>query len=145
MTDNQQKVTVRLKQQERYRFSVDFGFEDVGEFLVDEDPPLGKAEGPDPSRLLGAAIAHCMLSSLLYCLDKSRSKVDNLEATANVNFGRNEENRLRINSIDLDIRAKVPDTEISKIERCKGIFDKFCTVSQSVQKGIPIKFDLNVE
>lgn len=144
MCAEESSVTVELRQQDRYRFLVDFDLPNVPPLQVDEDPPLGKSSGPDPSRLLGAAVAQCMASSLLFCLEKSRIEVRGINARAKIHFGRNEENRLRIVRIDLGMTADIPDKMKANIERCKAIFEKFCTVSQSIRSGIPINFSLDI-
>jgi uncharacterized OsmC-like protein len=144
MCADEMSVTVELKQKDRYRFLADFGLPNVPPLEVDEDPPLGCNSGPDPSRLLAVAVAHCMVSSLLFCLEKSRIGVKGIDARAKAYFGRNEENRLRINRIELKITAEIPDNEKANIDRCKSIFEKYCTVSQSIRSGIPIEYSLDV-
>ncbi|MDH4122967.1 MAG: OsmC family protein [Thermoplasmata archaeon] len=144
MSEDDLNVEVRLSQIDNYKFLVDFGLPNVDKLKVDEDPPLGKGEGADPSRLLGAAISQCMLSSLLFCIQKSRARVDKLESVATLHFGRDEDKRLRIIKVDLKITANVPESEKTKIERCLPIFDKFCTVSQSVRKGIPVDLEVKL-
>ncbi len=143
MNEGEDAVEIKLTQIEGYRFNIDFGFEGMRPMEGDEDPPLGKNLGPDPSRLLGAAVGQCLLSSLLFCMQKSRSEVRNLSAVAKVHFGRNEEKRLRVMKIDVGIKVDLPDSDVSKLERCSPLFEKFCTVSQSVMAGIPI--DIKVE
>ena len=71
MIAEESNVVVELQQQDGYRFSVDFKLPNTPLLEVDEDPPLGKNSGPDPSRLLAAAVAHCMVSSLIFCLDRN--------------------------------------------------------------------------
>lgn len=144
MCAEESNVVVELRQQDRYRFSVDFRLPNAPLLEVDEDPPLGKNSGPDPSRLLAAAVAHCMASSLIFCLEKSRIDLRGLSARAKAYFGRNEENRLRIVRIDLEMDADIPEKDRARVDKCKSIFEKFCTVSQSVQSGIPIHFSVNM-
>jgi len=138
MSEDESEFEVKLTQIEGYSFKIDFGLSGVAPLIGDEEPPLGKNAGPDPSRLLGAAIAQCTLSSLLFCMQKSRAEVIGLKATARVRFGRNEKKRLRITGIDMKIDADASESDISKLERCLPIFQDFCTVSQSVKAGIPI-------
>lgn len=145
MTDKESEVEINIQQIKDYQFSVDFGLQNVPLLMVDEDPPLGEGNGPDPSRLLGAAVANCMLASLLFCLQKSRTVVNDLNAKLIIQFGRNGNKRLRIKAIDLEITVDLPDKELSKLERCRGIFEDFCTVSASVRTGIPVKVDIKAE
>lgn len=124
---------------------MDFGLEGIPKLVVDEDPPAGKNGGPDPSRLLAASIAHCRLSSLLFCLEKSRAKVNDLSSSVKVRFGRDENKRLRVISIDSVIEADVPESERTKFERCVPLYEQFCTVSESVKKGIPITTEVRLK
>lgn len=141
--EEETSVSIELRQQEKYRFLVDFGLQKAPPLEVDEDPPLGGNNGPDPSRLLAAATAQCMASSLLFCLEKSRIEVKDLNVRAKAYFGRNEEKRLRITRIELKLNVEVPNNEKANVERCKTIFDKYCTVSQSIKRGIPIDFTID--
>ncbi len=142
MSEDESEFEVRLTQIEGYSFKIDFGLEGVAPLVGDEDPPLGRNAGPDPSRLLGAAIAQCTLSSLLFCMQKSRGEVKGLKAIVTLRFGRNEKKRLRITGIDLKIDAEASESDRSKLERCLPIFQDFCTVSQSVEAGIPITIEI---
>ena len=145
MSEDESEFEIRLTQIEGYSFKIDFGLEGVAPLIGDEDPPLGKNAGPDPSRLLGAAVAQCTLSSLLFCMQKSRADLRGLKAIAKVRFGRNEKKRLRIIGIDLRIDADASESDRSKLERCLPIFQDFCTVSQSVKAGIPVTIEMMSE
>jgi len=144
MCADEMSVSVELQQQEKYRFIVDFGLPKAHPLEVDEDPPLGNNSGPDPSRLLAAAAAHCMASSLLFCLEKSRIDVKGLNVRAKAYFGRNEDKRLRIARIELRLNVEIPENEKANIERCRTIFEKYCTISQSIKSGIPIDVMIDV-
>ncbi|MFZ2295859.1 MAG: OsmC family peroxiredoxin, partial [Polaromonas sp.] len=52
---------------------------------------------------------------------------------------RNENNRLRVQQIDVTIQLGKEGAELAHLDRVLGQFQDFCTVSQSVQTGIPIK------
>ena len=142
MADEDSKFEISIKREGGYRFTVDFQMPRVENLMVDEDPPLGKGEGPDPSRMIGAALLQCLSSSLIFCMDKSHARIDSLDGTATVRFGRNNEKRLRIAGIDIEIDVGISDEEKSKLERCKPIFEKFCTVTESVKAGIPVSLEI---
>lgn len=144
MNGDEKEYAIRVKRLEGYKFEVDFGSEYGDKMIVDEDPPLGTNGGPDPSRLLAASIAHCTLSSLLFCMQKSRAEVDGMEATANIRFGRDENKRLRINSISIVASVSVPEGEKARLDRCIPIFQDYCTVSESVKKGIKISTEIKL-
>ena len=54
-------------------------------------------------------------------------------------MGRNAQNRIRVQSIDIHIAFKKPGSELDNIARILEQFEAFCTVGQSVQEGIPVK------
>ena len=142
MSDIETTIEINTQRIKDYQFSVDFGLPNVPLLIVDEDPPLGEGSGPDPSRLLGAAVSNCMLASLLFCLQKSRVIVNDLSAKLKIQFSKDENKKLRIKSLDLEITADLPDSESSKFERCRGIFEDFCTISGSVRAGILVNVNV---
>ncbi len=139
MTDNYNVIKLRLL--EGYKFKVEFDDQTPG-FLVDETKPHGEGSGPNPPRILATAIGHCLSSSLIYCLKKVRVGVNDLETIVKVNFFRNEEGMRRIASIDAQLRLEVNEEDESRVPRCLKIFENYCTVTQSVIKGIPVSINI---
>lgn len=131
-------VTITVTQQENYKFLVDFGA-GLPHFLADEPEPLGGGEGPDPSRILLAAVANCLASSLFFALKKFKQDAGRMTATATATTGRNENNRLRITAIDVALSLGHPGSAVEHLDRILAQFEDFCTVSQSVRSGIPIQ------
>ncbi|PKO84859.1 MAG: peroxiredoxin [Betaproteobacteria bacterium HGW-Betaproteobacteria-11] len=134
-------VTITVTQQENYKFLVDFG-SGLSPLLADEPEPLGGGEGPDPSRILLAAVANCLAASLLFALKKFKQDAGRITATATATTGRNENNRLRITQIDVSLNFSRPGAAIEHLDRIIGQFDEFCTVSQSVRQGIPLRIEV---
>lgn len=130
-------VTANLKQEEDYRFSIDFG-EGLPLVYGDEPPPLGKATGPTPSQLLAAAVGNCLADSLLFALRKFKQKPEPIQAAVTASVDRNAKNRLRIATIGVKLTLGVPGEGLAHLDRALSQFEEFCTVSQSVQQGIPI-------
>jgi uncharacterized OsmC-like protein len=56
--------SVQMRLISGFKFEIDFG--DAGQVFSDEPPPLGEGDGPNPSRLLAAAVANCLAASLLF-------------------------------------------------------------------------------
>lgn len=129
--------TVRLKQQADYQFSIYYN-EEKPPIMGDEPPPLGKSEGATPSQLLIAAVANCLSDSLLFALRKFKQNPDPIETKATCEIGRNEQNRLRILSICVEIHIGVPGESLENLDRVLAQFQEFCTVSSSVSAGIPV-------
>ena len=50
---------------EGYKFRVEFDVDGMPNLIVDELKPIGQGSGPNPTRLLSAAVGNCLSSSLL--------------------------------------------------------------------------------
>ncbi len=131
-----EKICVTVTRQEKYRFLVDFG-ENLPTTMGDEPPPLGEGAGPSPQRLLGAAMANCLCSSLIFAIGKFKGDPGKVTATATCTIDRNEANRLRVTHIDVDIALGANPDGLPHLDRALAQFEDFCTVSQSVRAGIP--------
>jgi uncharacterized OsmC-like protein len=129
---------------EGYRFTIRFAGTDLAPLVTDEPPPLGKNEGPNPSRLLAAALVNCLAASLLFALAKKGVTVNGLTASAHVFVGRNEKNRLRIERVEVLVSPTVgADASAAAVDEAIDAFEDFCVVTQSVRNGLPV--DVRVE
>ena len=138
-------MLTKLKLIKDYRFNVEFDVEGVPNLVVDEPKPVGEGVGPNPERLLSAAVGHCLSSSLLYCLHKARVKVRNLETNVKANTWRNEQGHLRVRNIEVQMQLGVQKEDKVRVSRCLKIFENYCTVTQSVRKGIDVNVNVDVK
>ena len=129
--------TVRIRHVEEYRFLVDFG-PPLAELLVDEAPPIGRGDGPFPEQLLMAGVTNCLVASMVFALGKFRQDARGVTAEARCEIGRNAEGRLRIDAIEVAIELGAEASEMDRIDRVIDQFERFCTVSESVKRGIPV-------
>lgn len=138
MSSDESRFTLQLTLQEGYRFTVSFGDEPLPELTVDEAPPLGSGQGPNPARLLATAVGQCLGASLLYCLRRSRIEVGELTTTVAGTLVRNERGRLRIGEIRVTLAPEVNPEQQERMGRCLQLFEDFCIVTESVRRGIPV-------
>lgn len=131
-------ATVTITQKQNFQFLVDFG-DAIPTLIADEAPPAGEGMGPAPEHMLLAAVANCLSASLFFSLQKFKQDAGGITTKATCSLGRNEKNRLRVQLIDVSIQLKKSGGEIEHLDRILGQFREFCTVSQSVEAGIPIK------
>lgn len=129
---------VELEQQEDFAFRVKFDWPNVEQLLLDEPEPLGRATGPNAARLIGAAVANCLSSSLLFCVRKFHQDPGPLRAQVKGEIVRNERGRMRIGRIDVTIRLANDVETIGHFDRCAQQFEDFCIVTESVRHGIPV-------
>ncbi len=96
--------------------------------------------------MLSSALGSCLSSSLLFCLEKSRVPVRSpLSTDVETTVKRNEKGRWRIGDIKVKINVKVDDSDKEKLARCKGIFEDFCIVTESVREGVNIEVKVESE
>ena len=127
-----------LEQESDYQFRVKFDWPGVEDLLLDEPEPLGHSAGPNAARLIGAAVANCLSSSLLFCMRKFKQTPGTLRAEVTGELIRNEQDRVRIGRYDVTIRLSEEAGAIQHFDRCLAQFEDFCVVTESVRHGIPV-------
>lgn len=135
---DESQFTIELSQQADYRFETRFDRAGVPPLISDEPPPLGADAGPNPDRLLVAAIANCLCASLLFALRKFKNEPGPMHARGTATVLRNEHKRLRIGRVDVEVRLGVAAAELKQLERALAQFEDFCTVTQSVRAAFPV-------
>jgi uncharacterized OsmC-like protein len=116
------------------------GFEPL---YVDEPESLGgKNTAPSPLDYLVAAVGGCLMSSFTMCLQKKRVEGAIFAIDVAASLERDSENMLRVGKIEAKISVEAPESEWKKIQGCYGIFKKYCVVSASVARGIPLETSL---
>lgn len=138
MTDESRAFELGLTLVDDYRFEVAFRDLDVPPLFIDEPPPLGAGDGPNPARVLGAALGSCLGSSLLFCLRKARIEVRDLAITVRGTVVRNERQRLRVGSIDVALAPTVAGEDRGRMSRCLEVFEDFCIITASVREGVDV-------
>ncbi len=135
------EFALQLQLEEGFRFSVDFG-QAFPPFTMDEPEPLGHGEGPNAARVLGAAIGNCLGASLLFCLQRSKVEVKELRIEVAGTIVRNEKGRFRIGGIRVRLMPGIAAADKERIERCLGVFEDYCIVTESVRKGIDVQVEV---
>ena len=135
----QPKVT--LRQGKDYQFEINFS-EGGPTLLADEPAPLGGGSGPAPAQLLVAAVANCLSDSLLFALRKFNQAAEPISASATGAVGRNDQGRMRVQRIAVEIRLGAPALGLQHLDRILGQFEDFCTVTQSVRAGIEVQIEI---
>ncbi len=129
----------RLRQQEKYRFEVEFDGPKVAGHVVDEGPPTGGGAGPNPAQSLAVAVGHCMSSTLYACFERAHVAVKPISTSVRPIFGRNAKGRLRVVRLEVAIRADPVDpADQPKVDHCFEIFADYCPVSGAVREGAEI-------
>jgi organic hydroperoxide reductase OsmC/OhrA len=133
---------VELTRDRAFAFTARFDSADLGELRIDEPVPLGQGDGPNASRVLGAAIGHCLGASLLFCLGKARVDVSDLTVRVHGTVTRNDAGRLRITDLRVTLHPTVRAGERERLGRCVSLFEDFCIVTSSVRNGIAVHVEV---
>lgn len=134
---------VNVEQSDGFQFRVNFNQQGVPELLTDELPPLSAGQGPNPARLLAAAVGNCLAASLLFCVRKAHVEPHHVAAVVEGEMTRNERGRFRIKELRVRIEPVLDEADLSRIGRCTEIFEDFCIVTESVRSGIDVLVELN--
>jgi organic hydroperoxide reductase OsmC/OhrA len=140
--DETRQVKVTLHQEAAdasgYAFRVAFDDTAIPDLATDESPPLGQGGGPDPSRLLVAAVANCLSASLLFALRKFHNSPGPLSTHATATLARNADRRWRVAHIQVELRLAEAGADHTQLERLLAQFEDFCIVTESVRQGVPV-------
>lgn len=140
--DHTQQFKVTLALRRGYEFLADFHEPGVPDLTLDEPPPQGGGKGPNATRVLAAAVGNCLSASLVHCLERAHVPVTDLEATVEGELTRNTQGRLRVKSLQVKLVPRV-GADPSRVERCLGLFEDYCIVTQSVREGIEVKVEVS--
>ena len=136
---DEQSIELSLEQVTDYEFRLRFDDTDAPDLLTDEPPPLGHGAGPNPSRLLLAAVANCLSASLLFSLRKFKNDPGKLTAHARATLARNEHGRWRVQRIDVELALGAAAGSLEHLDRLLAQFEDFCVVTESVRQGIEVQ------
>ena len=128
-------VKVTLTQLSDYSFNVSFDGTDIPDLLTDEGAPLGGGKGPNPSRMLLAAIANCLSASLLFAMRKYKNTPGTIRAEVRGTLGRNADGRMRVQHVDVDLHLPDAADSYQQFDRILQQFENFCVVTESVRGG----------
>mgnify|MGYP005752304461 CR=1 FL=1 len=135
---SEQGFSITVEQESDYVFRVVFDDTSAPDLLTDEPEPLGGGSGPNPSRMLVAAVANCMSASLLFALRKFKNTPGKLVTRATATLGRNEQNRLRVARIDATIQLPDDPQSYHSLDRILQQVEQFCVVTESVRHGVEV-------
>ena len=144
MSSDQNVFNTKLHRVKDYQFKVEFDLPGMPGLVTDEAEPLGKNAGPNPSRMLSAAVGNCLSSSLLFCLSKARVEVGDLKASVETVMRRNEKGRWRIAALKVKLQPAIRGEDVPRSKRCLEVFEDFCIVTESVRKGIEVNVDIEM-
>ncbi|WP_186248959.1 MULTISPECIES: OsmC family protein [unclassified Burkholderia] len=135
-------VSVDVAQQARFCFEVVFAGTTLAPVLTDEPPPLGDGRGPNPIRLLAAAVATCLAASLQFALEKQHVDPQPIAAHIDVDMVQNEAGRVREGGLAVRLTIGKTWDDLAAATRVLDQFDAYCVLTESLREGIPVSVDL---
>jgi len=130
---------VQIEQVRDYEFRVRLDKPQYADILLDAPAPVGRDEVPSPSRLLAAAMGHCLASGLLFCARKVGLTVGPIEAKLHMQLVRNERGFPRVGKVTVEIDPHIPESEREDAARCLAMFEDYCMVTASVREGVDVE------
>ncbi len=91
---------------------------------------------------VGAAVGNCLSDSLLFALRKFKQAPDPIRTMVEATVGRNAENHLRVQRINVRITIGVPGASLQHLDRALAQFEGFCTVAESVRQGVAVDVEV---
>jgi len=131
-------ISIELEQVHCHCFEARFDDPAIAPLRVDLPAPAGGGAGPDPTRLLGVAIAECLASSLLQALREHGNEAVPLRALASVGLARDAQRQLRVAQVAVDLHLGAPADALHGLQ---GVLDHFgarCVVTESLRRAFPI-------
>jgi uncharacterized OsmC-like protein len=139
MSDIVNQFSISIDQVRDFEFRVQFDKPQYAALHMDEGAPLGKDAAPSPARVLAAAVGNCLAASLLFCVRKHGLNPQKMRATVRTEIVRNEQRRLRVGKIAVEIDSGLDAAELEKAQACLPLFEDFCTVTAAVRDGIDVE------
>ena len=116
----------------------------IKECYIDETNEDLDMLGPNPVKLLASAVLGCLSASLIFCIQKKKLTLDEFHAEAEIVIARNDEGLFRVKEINVDLQPKTDDPAmIKRIDQCKKMFERYCTITQSVRQGIQVNLNFS--
>ncbi|MEM2990878.1 MAG: OsmC family protein [Halobacteria archaeon] len=129
----------KLEWIEDLEFKIDFDSEGLNSILMDEPPPQGKGKGPNPTRLLSAAVGYCLTANLLFCLQKAGIEVKDIKTVVSAAVARNPRGRWRVSEMVVKITPLYSTLDREKLQDCINRFQDYSIIGQSIRSGIDVK------
>jgi organic hydroperoxide reductase OsmC/OhrA len=127
---------IEIDQAQDCEFRIRFDRLHYPELLLDAPAPVGRDLAP--SRLLAAAMGHCLASGLLYSARKARLSLGPIYAKVHTQIAPNEHGFRRVLQVEVETDPNVSEAEKEQAARCMESFEGFCIVTQSVREGIDV-------
>lgn len=140
----QSKTKVELELLNNEDVKIKFNSESMEDVIIDRSSMPPARRGAEARKLLAAALAECMSSTLFFLLQWAQIECKQFNATAEVVTAKDENNRLCVDHINLTMYLDIPNDEksLKSFERTKTLFKRGCLMSRSLKRGINVEYSI---
>jgi len=141
------KIEIELEQPKDGDLLIKFNSETMKDLIVRKTDIPREKMGGEARQLLAASLAECMCSTLTSLLEWARVKYRKLHATVTVSTEKDDEGRLCVDRIDVNMEVDIPKDEDSekRFRRVENLFKRGCLMSRSLERGIRINYKIDTK
>lgn len=137
------KFEIELELIDNLQFNVKFDLPNAPDLMMDEPPMFGgEGIGPNAARMIAAGVGNCLAASLTFCLRRVKADLKGMNAIVHGTVGR-DGGVLRLQKLDLELHPRLgAEAGLEKLKKCKNLFEKYCIVTESLRKGLPVSVEV---
>jgi len=141
------ETKIELERLENGDLLIKFSSETMRDLTVKKAGVSKEEMGGEARHLLAATLAECMCSTFISLLDWTRLKYGKLRALVTTFTEKDEEGRLCVGRIDVNIDVEIPEDEesIKRFRRAENLFKRGCLMSRSLERGIKVSYKINAK
>lgn len=138
-------LKVNLEKVDQGDLKITFDSPTMNDLLIKKSGIPREQMGGEARQLLAASISECLCSTLISLLEWSRVNVRKFLAQAEVVSGKDEEGRLCVDTININIDVEVSEDKetLKRFERALTLFGRGCLMSRSLKRGIKVNYSVN--
>jgi len=141
------ETKIELEETENGDLLIKFNSETMEDLIIKKAGISKEKMGGEARQLLAASLAECMCSTLISILKWARVKYEKLRAVVTVSTGKDENNRLCVDQIDVDFKIEIPEDEesMNRLSRAENLFKRGCLMSRSLERGIKVNYKIDAK
>ena len=141
------ETKIELERLENGDLLIKFNSETMSDLTVKKAGVPKEEMGGEARQLLAASLAECMCSTFISLLDWTRLKYKKLHAIVTAFTEKDENGRLCVDRIDVNINVEIPNDEesVKRFRRAQNLFKRGCLISRSLERGIKVNYEINAK
>ena len=139
------EVRTKLERLENGDLKIRFGCETMPDLTIGRSGVPKEKIGAEARSLLGASLAECMGSTLLFLVNWAKIDLRGFEAMATVSTGKDQKGRVCVDIVNVEFDVRIPKDEetMKRFEKVKRLFKRGCLMSRSLANGVRVNYSIN--